>query len=76
MTAPAVTGRPVEVDDDPDVGHYVCDCDQDIALCGWDVTNEPWVTEESEIPTCPMCLDMLSGPCPRCQRPCWGFGDL
>lgn len=68
MTAvadPQVT--PTPVDDDPDVGHYTCQCTDDVSLCGANVTGVPWAHLTNDgIPICVMCADMINKPCPRC----------
>ena len=63
MTAPAPIVAPV--DNDPRVFHWVCLCDVDIAVCGKDVSGEPWGAQ-GRLPTCPLCALMETEPCPRC----------
>lgn len=43
--------------------HVVCDCNQDIALCGKDVSDRPFTEKE---PSCNVCAAMEYDPCPRC----------
>ncbi|WP_155054548.1 hypothetical protein [Streptomyces blattellae] len=52
-----------------DLSHAVCDCDEDTALCGTDVTGVPWATDGEEPPSpCVVCLDLADQPCPRCGQ--------
>jgi hypothetical protein len=61
---PLDIGKAIESFED-NVAHLVCHCNDDVALCGKDVTNDAWTDSE----TCPMCeaVDELhAGKCPRC----------
>lgn len=71
MTAPATLEQPATTDD-PDICHYVCICDPNLALCGHDCTDDVfWATDDGP-PACPMCAHMADKPCPRCG---WHPGD-
>jgi hypothetical protein len=59
-TAPAIA--PARPQLEPDICHEVC-CDENRALCGEDVTGQPWVNPGDPI-TCPLCL--LTEQCPDC----------
>jgi hypothetical protein len=63
VTAPAVQDKPSGVDDDPDVLHMVCPCDDTVALCGWDVVDTPW-SEPGDFPWCVVCVNTPA--CPKC----------
>ncbi|CBG73096.1 hypothetical protein SCAB_60771 [Streptomyces scabiei 87.22] len=52
-----------------DLSHGVCDCDEDTALCGTDVTGVPWATKDDESDNlCIVCVDLVELPCPRCGQ--------
>ncbi|MEI5520704.1 hypothetical protein WB388_08825 [Streptomyces brasiliscabiei] len=56
-------------DGDDDLSHGVCDCDEDTALCGTDVTGVPWAADGQEpVNPCVVCVDLAEQPCPRCGR--------
>lgn len=62
LLAPAATGH------DDDLHHVTC-CDDDIAMCGLDVTDVPWGDGEGEV-LCPLCAiaeeEDLACPVPGC----------
>lgn len=49
---------------DNDTTHVTC-CDPDTALCGWDVSNTP-VVSDGVGHDCIVCVDLEDQPCPRC----------
>ena len=59
--------RPANTDDDTQ--HFVC-CDPDTAMCGEDVTGQPWAETEKNV--CPLCelVYEYDLPCPvkGCRR--------
>lgn len=61
----APTERIVGWGSDDDLDHTVC-CDENIALCGRDVTDEPWV-EVGSPNQCVVCEDLWDQPCVRCD---------
>jgi hypothetical protein len=52
--------------DDDNVSHVVCECDPDLALCGTDVSEAPWLTDEDQDAECVVCDDLERYPCERC----------
>lgn len=51
-----------------DLVHLMCECDDDIAICGADRTGLPFKDDAPEDAVCVVCVDIL-GPediCPRC----------
>lgn len=65
MTADVLpeVAEPIDVDH-PDLGHYVCDCSDDISLCGVELDEDaPWVDDDDEI-DCVVCRDISV--CSRC----------
>lgn len=52
-------------DNEPDIMHLVCDCNDDIALCGTDVSGEPW-NHDSDPDLCVVCADLDVLDCQRC----------
>ena len=44
---------------------YVCEDHPDIAFCGLDVSDEPWLSPEPGPNDCVVCLDLL-GHCKEC----------
>lgn len=44
----------------PDINHLVC-CDEDLARCGLDVTDEPWNDDPAD--RCVVCLDLAGTSC-------------
>lgn len=73
MTTPCIVDELVEspVTKDGDLHHLVC-CDDNTAMCGADVTNEPWLNGPApgEV-MCPECanIDEHDWPCtvPGCE---------
>ncbi|WP_128803687.1 MULTISPECIES: hypothetical protein [unclassified Streptomyces] len=58
--------EPVETDTaDEGITHVIC-CDDDTAICGTDVTGEPFV-DDSVAVDCVVCLRTPT--CPDCGRP-------
>lgn len=48
--------------------HVVCQCDEDTALCGLDVSDIPYTVDfipEDDI-VCVVCEDLAQRPCERC----------
>src|SRR5215831_9561351 len=71
MTTSALLAAPSPVTTDgPELCHVVC-CGEDVALCGEDVSEDPWCDPGHEA-TCPLCrLAVADGlPCPvtGCSR--------
>ena len=62
MVAPAPTVVPFDraelADGDPDVEHWVCCDDENLAVCGTDVTGEAW-TELDDSQVCVTCRDLV-----------------
>lgn len=52
--------------DDDDLGHIFCDCDENRALCGADVTDCPVVEDRDDSLLCVVCADLEDVPCERC----------
>ena len=46
-----------------DLDHIVCDCDEDRALCGLDVSTSPWSDGGLD---CVVCAELDDLPCERC----------
>lgn len=69
-TKPAPDRAPSPLDD-KDIAHLVCCCDENLAVCGLDMTNVP-VAKDDAIP-CPLCFDGIPerAVCPRCRRDCF-----
>ena len=63
MTAPATATRETtgKRPDPGDEFHLFC-CDENIALCGVDLTHVPITDGVDETP-CPMCFDLEDSPC-------------
>lgn len=57
---PVVTG-----DGGVPITHWVCECRDDIALCGADVAGEKWMDDDEDV-TCVVCNDLVDLDCPRC----------
>lgn len=53
-------------EDSDELAHLVCCCDDDTAMCGLDVTDEPWCVADDQ--ECVVCRDLWPDdtPCPRC----------
>ncbi|MFI6249004.1 hypothetical protein [Streptomyces sp. NPDC051016] len=66
MSTLILAPAPLTSDDAADETHVVC-CNRDLALCGSDVTELPWVGDEVEA-TCVVCRDLEGQPCPRCGQ--------
>lgn len=66
MTALAPEPTVPGTDHGEDLDHVVC-CDDDIALCGADVSGHDW-GEGTFDPTqmCVVCRELYGKPCPRC----------
>lgn len=64
MTAALIAAEPVAVASDVDPVHLACCCSEDIALCGEDLSGEPW-TDKLD-PPCPICFTLATGRCSRC----------
>lgn len=47
--------------------HSVCACDDDLALCGADVSGQPWADDDEEV-DCVVCQDLMGEPCARCGQ--------
>lgn len=59
----------IETDEVPeaDFSHVVCECDLDMALCGYDLTGHAPVFDlDLEAELCLVCKDLLDYPCPHC----------
>ena len=60
--------RPPGNDEEFEIDHFYC-CDENVALCGEDLTGVEEVGDDSENPVCPLCqLVVESGRCPRCWQ--------
>jgi len=58
-------------DNDDNLEHYYCECDDSVALCGADITDAPDHTA-SDTPfedDCVVCIDLVDAACLRCGRP-------
>jgi hypothetical protein len=57
-------------DDNPDITHYYC-CDPNLAMCGLDIANHPWVDDTNPDTDCRLCVyiqdNNLPCPHPTCQ---------
>jgi hypothetical protein len=55
LTITAPVSEPVKKDDDDDqICHWICECNENIALCGLDVSGLPWdMNNEDE--DCVLC---------------------
>lgn len=56
---------PSETSADHKMIHVVCDCDPDIALCGYNVKDRPYTERDAE---CVVCVSMEFKPCLRCGQ--------
>jgi len=46
-----------------DLTHVCCECrGPDVALCGVDLTDAPWVDEDDDL--CVVCAELAKMPCP------------
>lgn len=62
--APLVTtDGPNGTDDDLD--HLFC-CDENVAMCGADISDDEIVEDGSLLFPCVVCKDMEYRPCPKC----------
>ena len=60
MSAPATLTRThVDVGKDDDIVHITC-CDDDLALCGTDVSD---CDDSDDDETCVVCVDLANAPC-------------
>jgi hypothetical protein len=48
--------------------HYICDCNEDIALCGRDVSGEAWLQYVDPEDECIVCVMLLDSACRFCGR--------
>jgi hypothetical protein len=62
VTSPAIAPAVSQQDTD-DLNHIVC-CDDDLALCGTDVSAAHWSEDETD---CLVCLDLELAPCSGCS---------
>lgn len=64
MSAPniAPTSSRNSLDDGDDLDHIVCMCNEDVAICGKEMTGANWV-EEADL-LCVVCIDLDI--CPTC----------
>lgn len=53
-------------DDDDDLVHFVCECNQDLALCGESLAGMKWIYDSADEEQCIVCADMLNRPCEKC----------
>lgn len=77
LTLPEV--RPDQpVDDDDGVKHLSC-CDEDVALCGLDISDYEF-NDDDDVPICPLCAyvddEGLPCPVPGCPHNGWGLRRL
>lgn len=53
--------------DDDDLDHIYCECDENISLCGIDLTGVEEIDKDAETPDdCVVCIDLRDRPCQRC----------
>jgi len=61
---PSATDTNADADD---LDHTVCGCNPNRALCGTDVTNEPWIEYAGPTPDdCIVCTHLEFKPCQNC----------
>jgi hypothetical protein len=65
--SPIVVTEPLSFEDggdSDDLVHVACDCSEEIALCGTELTFgvDEWTDDE----LCVVCKDLEPLPCPRC----------
>ena len=69
MTAVTLPLAELDTTSTDDPAHLVC-CDEDWALCGKDVSREPWIFEPlDEAEDCEVCVNkarLTPAGCPRC----------
>jgi hypothetical protein len=65
MNATAVLPAPHLTGDDTDLCHLTC-YDDNIAMCGLDVTGHDWIGDNVDLPPCLLCdyIDRENLPCP------------
>lgn len=51
---------------DDDLHHFYCPCNEDLALCGKDISEEPHLVETPSDNVCVVCEDLTEYPCPHC----------
>ena len=59
----------VEAKDEPNLCHRICLCNEFLAICGKDVTDDLFIEyeEESPAPACPTCVELTPfWLCPWC----------
>lgn len=56
--------------EDPSLVHTICECNPDLALCGTDVTGEPWDQDGENCPECEL-LDRLDDAAGRTGSQCF-----
>ena len=54
--------------DDNTLFHIFCECDEDLGLCGLDISDYAISDPLDGDPVCVVCLDLEFVPCPRCGR--------
>lgn len=52
-------------DSGDDFTHLFCECNDDVARCGLDVSGLPYADDDEEA-DCPLCIIANEDPCPRC----------
>ncbi|MFC8465978.1 hypothetical protein [Streptomyces sp. NPDC057250] len=54
-------------DQGDDLEHAACPCNEDVALCGADVSSTPWADKDRPpVNLCVVCADLVALPCPKC----------
>lgn len=68
MTAKLTLPNSTSVMNSFELDHYVClGCNEDLALCGEDMTDAGWVDEgDDSADDCIVCFDLSEIPCQRC----------
>jgi hypothetical protein len=65
-----------EVETKDSFDHWVCCIDDNVALCGTDVSNQPWVDIDGDC-SCQSCSDLLFCTiCPVYKVACTFVGDV
>lgn len=56
--------------DDDGLDHITCDCSDDMALCGKDLSEQDWIVNDEDGKWCIVCLelDKKLAVCPECQK--------
>jgi hypothetical protein len=62
LTEQELTTGSIDTDDE-DIHHLVCECNENKAICGSDVSGWEWGENGAE---CIVCMDLLYIPCPNC----------